>query len=320
MPSCRQMSETIASQLGFSPERRLATPDGSISAAIWRFQGKASYELCRSADQITDVIAVPISGSHHHTYFGNGQLKWSRQHPAFHLNMVVAAEQPRGLFRSDRPFTYLHVYLRHCTVEQVAVNSGLMDVGDTVTLIDPMCSHDPLVESVCRQIVSEMTCGDGVSPTMLHGLGQQLAAGLLRRHSSLSGSKALSPKSGAGYRDRRLRRAIDYLDAHLADDIGPGELAAVVGISTARLADLFREATGMPPHRWLMSRRFLRACELLRNPSLSVTEIAHQCGFASSQHLASVMRRRHATTPSAYRRQRGLVVPGVGRDQSASQP
>jgi AraC family transcriptional regulator len=52
----------------------------------------------------------------------------------------------------------------------------------------------------------------------------------------------------------------------------------------------------------LMHRRFARACELLATSSLSVTEIAHRCGFASSQHLATVMRRRHATTPSDYRR------------------
>ena len=53
----------------------------------------------------------------------------------------------------------------------------------------------------------------------------------------------------------------------------------------------------------LMNRRLARACELLANTSLSVGEIAHRCGFASSQHLAAVTRRRLATTPTAYRRQ-----------------
>lgn len=75
-----------------------------------------------------------------------------------------------------------------------------------------------------------------------------------------------------------------------------------MGLSTTRLSGLFLEGTGEPPHRWLMNRRFMHACELLGNPSLSITDIAHQCGFASSQHLAAVMRRRLATTPTAYRR------------------
>lgn len=295
--------DSIAHRLGFAPERRLATPDGSLSAAIWRFRNRPSYELCRSADKDTDVIAMPISGRHHHTYFGNGRLKWSRPHPAFHLNMVVAGEQPRGLFTSDQPFTYLHVYVRHALVERLAVDSGVLAVGRTVTLIDPMCSHDPFVEFVFRQILREMTCDDRVSRTMLAALGQQLIIGLLRRHSSVSGSRTLAAKLITGYPDWRLRLTIEYLEAHLADPLDLGEIAASVCLSVPRLAALFRDATGEPPRRWLMNRRFARACELLATSSLSVTEIAHRCGFASSQHLATVMRRRHATTPSTYRRQ-----------------
>lgn len=294
--------EAIARGLGFAPQRCLATPDGSLSAAIWRFRDRPSYELSRTADRYTDVIAMPISGHHHHTYFGNGRLRWSRPHPVFHMNMVVAGEQPRAVFTSDRPFTYLHVYVRHEMIERLAVESGLLAMGEPVTLVDPMCSHDPFVELVFRQILREMSCGDRVSRTMLSALGQQLVTGLLRRHSSVTGTQLQSPKSGGAYRDWRLHRAIEYLEAHLADELDLGEIAASVGLSVTRLAALFREATGEPPRRWLMHRRFARACELLATSSLSVTEIAHRCGFASSQHLATVMRRRHATTPSDYRR------------------
>ncbi|RRR48166.1 AraC family transcriptional regulator [Mycolicibacter terrae] len=295
--------DSIAHRLGFAPESRLATPDGSLSAAIWRFRDRPYYELCCSADRYTDVIAMPITGHHHHTYFGNGRLKWSRLHPPFHMNMVVAGEQPRALFTSVQPFTYLHVYVRHAMVERLAVDSGLLAVGQTVTLVDPMCSHDPFVEFVFRQILREMSCSDKISRMMLDALGQQLVTRLLRRHSSVSGSRTQSPTIGAGYHDWRLRRTIEYLESHLAEELDLGEIAASVCLSVARLTTLFRDATGEPPRRWLMNRRFVRACELLATSSLSVTEIAHRCGFASSQHLATVMRRRHATTPSDYRRQ-----------------
>jgi AraC family transcriptional regulator len=51
-----------------------------------------------------------------------------------------------------------------------------------------------------------------------------------------------------------------------------------------------------------MRRRFEQACEMLTKPHLSIADIAHQCGFASSQDLAAVMRSQLATTPTAYRR------------------
>ncbi|BCP01308.1 helix-turn-helix domain-containing protein [Mycobacterium intracellulare] len=294
--------EVVSECLGFKPGQRITGSGGVLTAAIWRFENKSAYELVGPAVDTTDLIAMPLSGHHHHTYFGDGRRKWGREHPAFHMNVVVAGEQPRGVFSAERPFSYLHVYVPHAMVERLAVESGAVNVARSVTLIDPMCSRDPLAESICRQIVREMTHSDGCSRMMIDTLGQQLVVRLIRQHSSVSGSPSLAKKSGPGYRDWRLRRAIDYLEAHLSDDVGLNELAAVVGLSTTRLSGLFLEGTGEPPHRWLMNRRFMHACELLANPSLSITDIAHQCGFASSQHLAAVMRRRLATTPTAYRR------------------
>jgi AraC family transcriptional regulator len=294
--------ENVSRRWGFAPQRRITASGGTLSAATWRFE-PGLYDLHGPAVENTDVIAMPVSGQHHHTYFGDGRRKWSRDHPPFYLNIVVAGEQPRGIFRSERPFDYLHVYVPHAMVERLAVESGAIKTAGTVALIDPMCSRDPLIENVCRQIVSEMAHPDGCSRMMIDSLGQQLVVRLIRQHSSVSGSAAFGARSGPGYRDWRLRRAIDYLEAHLAEDVVLFEVATVVGLSTARLAALFREGTGEPPHRWLMNRRFAMACELLGNPSLSITEIAHRCGFASSQHLAAATRRRLGATPTGYRRQ-----------------
>lgn len=296
-------ADDVAAPLGFAPVRRIAAAGGSLSAAIWRFQGKPLYELQSHANRDTDIIVMSISGRHRHTYFADGRRRWSRIHPAFHMNFVVAHEQPRAIFAAEHPFSYLHVYVPHTLVERLAVESGAIPSGRTVRLIDPMCSNDPIAESICRQIIREMTSGDGCSRMMIDVLGQQLVIRLLRQHSSVSGSPALAGGRGPGYRDWRLRRAIEYLEAHLSDDVGLDELAKVVDLSPARLGDIFREGTGEPPHRWLMNRRFLRACELLGNPSLSITDIAHRCGFSSSQHLAAVMRRRLGMTATDYRRQ-----------------
>lgn len=282
---------------GFAPERTIASRVESVSAAIWRFQPGTVHELEGHGDPNSDVISMPVAGLHHHTYFGDGRQKWSRAHPPFHMNIVAAGEKPRGIFVADQPFTYLHVYMPHAMIEGLAAGTAAIETPARVALIDPMCSRDPQVEAVCRQILREMSQPDMCSRVVIGCLGQELAIRLLRRHSNVSGSRALMAESGPGYRDWRLRRALEYLEAHLGDDV-----AAVVELSTTHLANLFREGTGEPPHRWLMRRRFEQACEMLAKPHLTITDIAHQCGFASSQHLATVMRKRLATTPTAYRR------------------
>jgi AraC family transcriptional regulator len=131
-----------------------------------------------------------------------------------------------------------------------------------------------------------------------------LVRALLARMIGWAGGGGVSSFSPSPQCDWRLRRAIEYLELHLADDIGIADLAGVIGLGTSHVGSLFRAGTGEPPHRWLMRRRFERACEMLADPHHSVTEVAHACGFASSQHLATVFRKRLGVTPSAFRRER----------------
>jgi len=294
--------DNVAGWWGFAPDKSITSQVECVSAAIWRFQPGVVYDLEGHADENTDVISMPLSGLPHHTYFGDRRQKWARAHPPFHMNVVVAGEKPRGIFVSEQPFTYLHVYVPHVMIEDIAADSSAVETRGTIGLIDPMCSRDPQVETVCRQIIREMSQPDQCSRLVVDCLGQELAIRLLRQHSNVSGSTFLAAGGGLGHRDWRLRRAMEYFEAHLGDDVALKDVAVVVGLSTTHLANLFRDGTGEPPHRWLMRRRFQQACELLAKPHLSITDIAHQCGFASSQHLATVMRRHLATTPTAYRR------------------
>lgn len=58
-------------------------------------------------------------------------------------------------------------------------------------------------------------------------------------------------------------------------------LARVSGVSPAHFARSFKEAFGVPPHRYLLSRRIERATALLRETALPVTEIAFETGWKS---------------------------------------
>jgi AraC family transcriptional regulator len=128
---------------------------------------------------------------------------------------------------------------------------------------------------------------------------------LLRSHSNLAGTGRLARLDADRIAvDWRIQRAMQYLDAHLARDVGMAELAAEFGLSPGHLAAAFRRQTGLPPHRWLMRRRLERARDLLVGSCRSVTEIAHACGFASSQHLATLFKRQTGQTPSEHRRRR----------------
>lgn len=80
---------------------------------------------------------------------------------------------------------------------------------------------------------------------------------------------------------RRLLRAKDRMDAASHEEWPVRRLARVSGVSQAHFAREFKEAFGLPPHRYLLTRRIERASALLRDTDLSITEIAFQTGWKS---------------------------------------
>src|SRR2546430_2171891 len=78
---------------------------------------------------------------------------------------------------------------------------------------------------------------------------------------------------------RRLLRAKDRMDAASHEQWPVSRLASVSGVSEAHFARSFKHAFGVPPHRYLLTRRIERAKALLRDTDLPVTDIAFQTGW-----------------------------------------
>ena len=78
-------------------------------------------------------------------------------------------------------------------------------------------------------------------------------------------------------------------------------LATVSGVSQAHFARSFKQAFGVPPHRYLLTRRIERAAALLRDTDLSITEIAFQTGWSSLGTFGRVFRDIVGESPSELR-------------------
>lgn len=100
---------------------------------------------------------------------------------------------------------------------------------------------------------------------------------------------------------RRLLRAKDRMDSASHEDWPVRRLARVSHVSEAHFARSFKEAFGIPPHRYLLTRRIERAIALLRDSELSITDIAFQTGWRSLGTFGRIFRDITGETPSAMR-------------------
>jgi len=100
---------------------------------------------------------------------------------------------------------------------------------------------------------------------------------------------------------RRLLRAKDRMDAASHEAWPVGRLARVSHVSEAHFARSFKQAFGVPPHRYLLTRRIERATALLRDTDLSITEIAFQTGWESLGTFGRTFRDVAGQSPSTMR-------------------
>ncbi|MDP1702165.1 MAG: AraC family transcriptional regulator [Aestuariivirga sp.] len=222
----------------------------------------------------------------------------------------------------------LHVY----NIEGSLVRAG---VGD-LCFINPGEVHDTVLQkggysyrviyprASLLQTVIEMATGRQACAPQFNGpviRDQSLATRFLQAHEALeNGAEPLAADEAltavlldmidrhggglramaAGHEPAAVRRAKDYLAAHVDEQVDLEVLARAAGLSPFHLIRVFRKATGLTPHNWLMDQRVHLACNLLR-AGMSATHVAAQCGFADQSHLTRVFKSRLGITPGRFR-------------------
>ncbi len=95
----------------------------------------------------------------------------------------------------------------------------------------------------------------------------------------------------------RLQRVVLYIEAHLADQVTLRDLSTAAGFSPMHFAGLFRLATGVRPHDYVLRRKIEEAQLVLLTTDTPIVDVALSFGFLSQAHFATVFKRFVGTPP-----------------------
>lgn len=98
-----------------------------------------------------------------------------------------------------------------------------------------------------------------------------------------------------------VARAEHYMEQHYSEEIAIKHLAALGNMSVSSFNRIFKKETNLTPKEYLIEIRLEKSKKLLRRKEIPITEIAMQCGFASSSHFSSSFSKLFHITPSEYR-------------------
>lgn len=107
---------------------------------------------------------------------------------------------------------------------------------------------------------------------------------------------------------RRLLRAKDRMDAASHEEWPVRRLARVSCVSEAHFARSFKDAFGLPPHRYLLTRRIERAVAMLRDTGMSITDVAFQTGWKSLGTFGRTFRDIIGESPGDLRAQQKCML------------
>lgn len=91
------------------------------------------------------------------------------------------------------------------------------------------------------------------------------------------------------------------IEANPALRLSTEQLAATFGLSESHFYRVFRETNGISPASYMERVRMDCACRILLESSTSITDIALDLGFKTSQHFATVFKKYIGMTPKAWR-------------------
>jgi AraC family transcriptional regulator len=161
--------------------------------------------------------------------------------------------------------------------------------------------RDEVIYHIGLSMLSEMTSETAAGRMFVETGSLALAAWLVHRYCD-SGSCALPAPALHPLDHVRLRRVLDYISAHLADEITLADLAAIAGLSTFHFARMFTLAIGVSPHRYVSRMRLENATAEIAAGRSPLAQIALNARFSSQASFTRAFRRATGMTPGEYRR------------------
>lgn len=170
--------------------------------------------------------------------------------------------------------------------------------ADHLEIVPQFKLNDPLIYQIGVALKTQLKSQGVCDRLYAESLATAISAQIVQHYST---QQPQIRHYSNGLPQARLRQAIDYINEHSAQNPSLLEMAQLVQMSPYYFSRLFKQATGLTPHQYLLRCRTEQAKRLLKTTNLSIANIATQVGFIDQSHLARHFKRHVGVPPSQFR-------------------
>ncbi|WP_349959198.1 AraC family transcriptional regulator [Rhizobium sp. ZPR3] len=200
----------------------------------------------------------------------------------------------------DTSYDSIRIHLPQTTIDSMAYERGLPRVGG----LRASClgQDDVILYRLALTVLPAILNSVPVTTAFMEYIALALHDHVIYTYGNIQRGAS----STGGLTPWQARRACDYIEANLADDLSIAELGRECGISASYFARAFRVTFGMTPHQWITRRRIELAKSLMAQATESLAGIAITCGFVDQSHLGRHFLRLEGISPAQWRRRRHI--------------
>jgi AraC family transcriptional regulator len=202
------------------------------------------------------------------------------------------------LFRG--PYDALHLHVPNELIDECVREMTDRQATEICSGFAPTC--DPELERLVRALLGAEDLAGTLGPLYVDCISTAITVRLLVSADRADASER--PKV-AGLVRWRLKRAIDYIEAHLAESVSLADVASATGLTRVYFSAQFKAATGLRPHQYLVRRRIERAQEMLVGDAVPIVDVALSVGFQTQSHFSTVFKHFVGQSPHAWRQSQG---------------
>ncbi len=95
---------------------------------------------------------------------------------------------------------------------------------------------------------------------------------------------------------KNIKNSIEYIHENFLENLSLDEIAFVSGLSKYHFIKLFKEKTGLTPHKYIIDLRIEHA-KILMKKNIPFSQIALYCGFSDQSHFIRSFKKHYGYTP-----------------------
>lgn len=109
------------------------------------------------------------------------------------------------------------------------------------------------------------------------------------------------PRSGKRLSDFYMKEALSFIEQNYQRDISIEDIANFCGLNRSYFGKIFRKTMGKTPQDFLLSYRMAKAAQLLKETSLSISNISHMVSYQNPLHFSRAFKNIYGYSPRQYR-------------------